>query len=789
MSPSAFAQTATSVNADSEADELQEIVVTARRVEERLQDVPISITVFNQEQLRDHNVDNGADLARFTPSLSANSDLGSDTTNFSIRGFTQDLGTTPSVAVYFADVVVPRGAGTVPLGNGAGPGSFFDLQNVQVLKGSQGTLFGRNTTGGAILLVPQKPTSDFEGYIEGSVGDYGMKGIQGVINIPFGDFARFRLGVDSSERDGYVHNVSGVGPSSFDAVDYTSIRASLVLDLTQNIENYTIATYSHSETAGDLQKLIACAPPPLGSLFCAQLAALKASGQGFYAAQNDVPDPTSEINQWQVINTTTWAATDALTLKNIVSYAQLKDVKRDDFFGTDTFLAPGVPLAFTDYLGNSDLPATHESTFTEELQAQGRALDGRLNYQAGAYLEISQPIGTVGSTTVVDAACADAFTLKCTDVFGGFLGILVGNVADVSNRQSYHDIGVYSQATYSFTDKLKMTAGARYTDDRSNSDVEYATYFFPAPNTPFGLCTNPVPGAPVPITSLGSCFQRLEERSHAPTWLIDLEYNPIKDLMVYGKYTRGYRQGSVYPTAAAGFQTYDPEKVDTYELGSKWSFTGPIRGTLDVAAFYSDFSDQQLAVLFSGPNVSPIPGIVNAGKSRIYGAEVESSIIPFTGFRLDVGYGYLKSRLQSIATPTLAAGGLYTGTSLSTRVGDALPLTPGNKVSVTGSYTLPLPDSIGHVSAGATYTYTAREFEDEISPVNSYLPATRLVDMNLKWTNVWGKPFDLSFFVTNVTNQKYYTYVTEYYSLAGFDGALLGPPLMFGGRLRYHFGH
>ncbi len=136
-----------------------EVVVTARRTEEAVQTVPISMTVFNQEMLSERNVTSAADLVNYTPSLNVDSRFGSDNASFSIRGFTQDLRTTPSVAVYFADVVAPRGGGSVTAGDGAGPGSFFDLQNVQVLKGPQGTLFGRNTTGGAIQIVPQEPTN------------------------------------------------------------------------------------------------------------------------------------------------------------------------------------------------------------------------------------------------------------------------------------------------------------------------------------------------------------------------------------------------------------------------------------------------------------------------------------------------------------------------------------------------------------------------------------------------------------------------------------------------------
>lgn len=176
---------------------LDEIVVTARRHEERLQDVPISMTVFNDEQLAKANLVNATDLANITPSLSANNNFGNENASFAIRGFVQDTGTAPSVGVYFADVVAPRGANNgVQVGDGAGPGNFFDLQNVQVIKGPTGTLQGRNTTGGAILFVPKKPSADFGGYIEASTGNYKMRRVDGAINLPVSDALRFRLAAD-----------------------------------------------------------------------------------------------------------------------------------------------------------------------------------------------------------------------------------------------------------------------------------------------------------------------------------------------------------------------------------------------------------------------------------------------------------------------------------------------------------------------------------------------------------------------------------------------------------------
>jgi iron complex outermembrane receptor protein len=169
------------------------IVVTARRREERLQSVPISIKVFSQATLNNRNIQTSEELATNTPSLSSNTNFGNQNTTFAIRGFVQDIGTQPSVGTYFADVVSPRGGSNqLPIGDSLNAGSLFDLQNVQVLKGPQGTLFGLNTTGGDVLLVPQKPTYALEGYLEAGYGNYNANSVEGVINIPISDKVRLR---------------------------------------------------------------------------------------------------------------------------------------------------------------------------------------------------------------------------------------------------------------------------------------------------------------------------------------------------------------------------------------------------------------------------------------------------------------------------------------------------------------------------------------------------------------------------------------------------------------------
>ena len=399
----------------------------------------------------------------------------------------QDIGTQPAVGVYFADVISPRGSSNnQQIGDGAGPGNFFDLQNVQILKGPQSTLFGRNTTGGSILLVPQKPTSKEEGYIEYSYGNYAMNRVQAVVNVPVSDTVRFRAGIDHQNRQGYETNISGesttsgVPPVRFGDVDYTAVRASLVVDLAPNVENYTIGTYVDSNVNGDVQKLVGCSTFSLGSFACAQMAAEAARGITFYDLDSTLPQPETHYTQWQAINTTTWTASDALTVKNIASYAVLTEKYRNAIFGTNFHLVfppfippPGIPF---DFAASVTLPGGYtadESTFTEELQFQGRAMGDRLHWQGGAYEENVEPLALVGSQSPVLIDCINSDTFNCINPLG------IGSVNYTAGKQYFNNAGLYEQATYGLTDVLKLTEGLRFTWDQTHANSQLRTYAVP----------------------------------------------------------------------------------------------------------------------------------------------------------------------------------------------------------------------------------------------------------------------------------------------------------------------
>jgi iron complex outermembrane recepter protein len=817
--PGAFAQEAADVTAG-------DIVVTARRMEERLQDVPISITVFTPEQISNQNIVNSTDLAIYTPSLAVNSRFGPEKASFAIRGFTQELNTQPTVAVYFADVVAPRLSSNITSGNGAGVGSMFDLQNVQVLKGPQGTLFGRNTTGGAILLVPRRPTDKFEGYIEGTYGKYDARRIEAVVNIPLADTFKVRLGVDRNQRDGYLRNRSGIGPADFNDVNYFAARLSILADLTPDLENYLVATYARSSTNGVVGRAAACNRGTTGiggllptrAAICAQVDRAIALDYDFHDVENSNPNQFVKSRTWQIINTTTWRASDTLTVKNIASYGQAQERYSFNINGDN------IPTPFVTTYPGPLRDQGHQWTFTEELQLQGRTGDDRLVWQAGGYMELSEPLGTQEQWTAVYSNCADVYAFRCTPlILPNGAPFTASSVGIARNNYFYRNFALYAQATYNITEQFSITGGIRNTWDWQKQTADNIRISTNANGPVAFVCTRAVTPTPNPGAALltnGACGigRTFIQKSSRPTWLINLDFKPNEDVLIFAKYARGYRAGGINE-ANSLVETWRPETIDNYELGIKASFDGAVRGNIAVTGFWNEFKDQQVTltinqcipfnpstgagrVTCSNPVLTGINGIQNLGKSRLRGVEVDGSILLGESVRFDLGYAYLDAKVTGRSAPTACDNTRYECAAAATpAVGGRLPFAPKHRITITGTYTLPLDESIGRISVGATFTHTDAQrtatfpnpndlaFAAGTIPRNTAIaPATDLLNLNLNWRDIAGAPVDLTLFATNVTNEKYHVGFTNSLGSTGGDFIILGEPRMFGARLKYRFG-
>lgn len=770
---------------------LEEIVVTAQRREESAQDVPISITVFSPEQISNANITTAADLVAYTPSLAANNRFGSDNATFAIRGFTQDLRTTASVGVYFAEVVAPRGQSAQSSGDGAGPGSLFDLQNIQVLKGPQGTLFGRNSTGGAVLIVPQKPTDEFGGYLQLSGGELNTRHLQAVLNVPVNDDFKLRFGVDSKQRDGYLNNVARVGANDFENTKYTALRLSAVWNLTDSLENYTIFSGVNSATHGATAKVFACNPDlnPLngnafGALVYQPCTAELATQPNYYDLHSTISKPQSEFKERRVINTTTWMINDELSFKNILAYSHLFTLNSSDIFGTNFHVLtdpdPTREFKVAVSLVTPGVPTTSQQTWVEEVQLQGTSFNSRLDWQAGAYYEHSTPDGVSGQTSPSLLSCnlqslaGDPSHYNCFDI----TATLLGGVLNSEYKTDYLNQAVYTQSTFHVSEQIDVTAGLRYTWDRTRGEGKRTRYTF--------LGSVELPPSVTVLTP--------EVKTHAPTGVLEVSYKPFDDVMGYAKYVRGYRQGSIVLAADAGIDTFKEEHVNTYELGAKTNFDGLVTGRFNFALFYNELSNQQLQVGYISPDAGNTTAIFNAGKSRIAGAELEAFFLLTDQLSLSLSGSHLSTKLLSqsnhSAEITNAAGPLAGAVQVPIAdVGDSLPFAPDYSGVATLTYTVPVSANNSEVNFGVTYVYTGtqRVAASSATPFDELEPF-RLLNLNINWSSVFGSPLDLALFATNVLDEEYATYHGGVYKALGFEVRTMGQPRMLGARLKYRFG-
>ncbi|MBL0914023.1 MAG: TonB-dependent receptor, partial [Sphingopyxis sp.] len=707
----AFAQTATPPAEETATDGsgLGDIIVTARRREENLQSVPIAVTAFTDEILDQKGITDRTSLADNTPSLfTISGGYPREFAYFALRGQGPAFGSTPGVVNYFAEV--PNAVnidGRV--------GTYFDMANIQVLAGPQGTLFGKNATGGNILFEPVKPKDEFEGYVRVQLGNYEDRRIEGALNTPIvPGRVMLRVAGEVGRRDGYTKDV---GPffagKDYDNLSYESFRFGLTLAPTDGVELYTMLRYYHSDNNGGGTVLGAYNPAagfdatplglgflPVAAFYPGVLTAVaEQQARGPRRVSYDL-DQFSETKYWQVINQASIELSDNIKLRNIVSYSELRTIYGYDY--------DAMPFPIAGQTGR--IPTIAPNFFTEELQLQGTLFDDAVDFSVGGYLDrqswsdpagIEQyfffPIGTLVPTI------SGFFTQtnKSEAVFG----------------QATVDLGKLSPALTG----LSVTGGLRYTWEHS-------------------FTAQTIGGPPEVSGSVDSDY---------PSYTATLDYDVTPGVHVYVTARDAYKSGGVNGPVPVGsqFRTYAPERLSDVEVGLKSQFSiGTMDVRANVAAYRGIYDNIQrtTAEAVQTPAGTVLLNVTrSAAKGKIQGVELNVAVMPVQGLTLNGSYSYIDARYTEVADAS--AGAILNGAPF--------PYTPKHKFSIGGSYETPLGDA-GDLVLAVNY---ARQSKVSTAQTNAsfynFLPSYGLLNGSIGLKDVGGRPIDLSFFVNKLTNE------------------------------------
>lgn len=706
---------------------LGDIVVTARRREERLQDVPVSVSVQTGTQLAARGIATVADLGRLAPSLTVSpSPRGGNTPSFVIRGqrlidFAPTLD--PVVVLYFNEVPFMR-----PNGLNA---ALFDIQNVQVLRGPQGTLFGRNSTGGAVLISTNLPdTSAVKGRVAATYGNYDHYGLEGMINLPLGEGIALRVAGVRSKRDGYMRNRdTGFRQSN---ENYDAERLTLLLEPTDGIRSVTYANRFHSSDNGAASQIYAYGPAASSRPFEAALRAEIAKNQAQKFTFGADINGLERTRTWDVSNVTTIELADTLKFKNIIGYRRIKAQSIYDLDASNVFIQRQVA-------GNAS-----NRQFSEEAQIQGEGANydfvGGLFYLRESGSDIGQ--SRLGSSPSV---------LRVSGLY-------------YLNRS----LSGFASGNYRFPgiEGLSISAGVRYTHDERRVDGLQRVGGACA----FRLNSGQLLGEP--------CLYRSSAKFNEPSWSASLNYKVDQNLLLYVAHRHGYRAGGLQSRATTEQATvpFNPEKVNDIELGSKFDFTlGDVRGRLNADVFYAKYKSIQKLSSFVGANGTLVSAILNAASSTVKGFETELTLAPARNLELAGSVGYVDPKYKSF---------LNGGVDISnTPFGYVAKWT----INAQATWTLPVPESTGEIVANVNYRYQSGFYDSDVPQPFSFVQGYSLTNARIDWNKIGGTGIGASVYVNNIFNKAYYPYGTNLINSLGFASRFVGPPRLYGVQLRYAF--
>ncbi|RLU00605.1 MAG: TonB-dependent receptor [Ketobacter sp.] len=782
--------------AENKGPALEEVTVTARRREENAQEVPIALKVMDAEYLEKQNIVELESLATAVPAVTiSNTGTSSNAPIVAVRGqrpTDTTLSLDQSIPIYFNEVVMTPSQGTNL--------AFYDLSNIQVLKGPQGTLFGRNTTGGALLITPAAPTLEQEGYVQIKAGNYNLWGLEGAFNMPVSDNLQFRVAGFTTKRDGYQDVVSDndlKGEELWDE-DSQGLRIGMNLDF-DNFSNLTMLAYDENDMLSRAPVISGYAPIQLGGLIEAaynqngemDAALARQKNRSAHDVEIDLLGRET-VENFFASNTTQFEISDSLSIKNIFGYRTVETTRTVDADGT------AFPI-FSNGISDYGAEVTRDPEGAEVIDAE----------------QFSNEFQLLGSTDKIEWITGlywykmNASQDGLTQVFSGniptpapgiFLPAFIYQASPVGdvNNEAY---GIFGEATYHFDEEWALTLGLRQSWDERSVTVKNQKQAPPTPPLEFNLVTDPLECAVKDKNgnTEPDCARTESETFSSPTGRIVVSYTPDDSTLIYGSVSTGYRSGGFNLRAVDNetLKPFDEETVVTYEIGHKAEWDS-VRTA--VAAYVQKYDDiQKTVALFTGSNFET--STINAASATIQGFEADVMWAVTNDLVLTLGYAYTDASydkwIAEVRDPD-------TNTMVEVDASDDdFGFTPKNTATVSASYTLPTSAELGEMTlSGSVYWQDemvnfAIPSEFEVTVTDDALREVAYESINVKsyavanlrfdWRNMMNSDFDSALTVSNVNDKEYVIGGFNQIDSLGLVESAYGPPRTIIGSLRYNF--
>ena len=589
--PRAVAQESTEAGAERERSmTIEEIVVTAQRREQSLQEVPIAVTAFGADAIQRSDLDVMEKLQFQVPGLTFAAFLSAP--QITLRGVGSDLslvGSEPGIAFYLDGVYMPRATTSSSV--------YADLERIEVLRGPQGTLYGRNSTGGLIHLYSKEPTGETEGFVSLLYGSANRVRARAGVSFPISETLSARLSYAGDQHDGYRKNRTRGG--DLDARDHDSARGTLRWTPTEDLTVVLRADWSRDRDTGPPFAQFLPVSPFLGA-FCGTDPIDCGGSTGDDPQHARLDSATSDKKRNKLFSSTiTWDLHDLplvgdATLKHLTAYQRYEWHREADHDATD--------ILWINMDSNEQGKAwTQELTLTS-------ASDGKLDWILGGYFFKDRGNAYYN------------FPAEPTTI--GFDGVGVQFTNDVETWAAFANL------TYHVTERLRTTLGARFT--REKKDYQNINFFDLIPGLRFDVCAG---FTPTPLVGVKS-----DDDWSRWTPKFGVDFDLTDDMMVYAAVSRGFKAGGA--NAAACSNLYDQELLWSYELGVKSDWFDE-RLRVNLVGFFYDYEDYQ-----ANRFLELAAFIENASDAEILGVEGEIQVVPFEGFRVSGGFSYQNAQFE-----------------------------------------------------------------------------------------------------------------------------------------------